>query len=268
MKRITFLGFMGLGLSAFIASSACSSDSGGSKSNLDAGSDDGGPSGGSSGRTDGGAGGANSGGSNGSGGASTGGASAGGSSGGDASAGGSDAGTGAGGTSGDGGPGAGGSDASSSSGGGSGDAGSVSCADQADAGTECNALANIGADLTATLASGSVPTGTGGTVVDGRYALTEFFYYAGSPLAGSGLSLGQTLLICGTEGQLVSNQSDKGLVRKSFSLSFNGTVPTATTTCTTDATAADVTYSSYTATPTTITFHSSTLQFSVTYTMR
>lgn len=110
----------------------------------------------------------------------------------------------------------------------------------------------------------ALPTGTGGTIADGRYLLTGFDTYTGSALVG--VTLKQTLEICGNVGQFVNEEPGKPIAHKSFTVAPTGVAPNVTTTCSTEVPDTNIPYSSYTATPTEVTFYSTTFIFSVTYT--
>lgn len=72
--------------------------------------------------------------------------------------------------------------------------------------------------------------------------------------------------MCAGGGQFVDDQPGKPTAHKSFTIAPAGTVPNVTTTCSTEVPDSNVQYSSYTATPTTLTFYSTALLFSATYT--
>lgn len=210
----------------------------------------------------GGSGGASSGGTAGTGGGSTGGTSG--------SGGGSTGGTsGSGGSSGSGGANTGGTDAGSDSSAGGSDSGSGgtdagACTQPPDAGTACNTLANGASFVTVTPVASGVPTGTGGTIADGHYFMTKLEGYTGTVIGS--LKMKQTLDLCAGVGQLVGDEAGPPVYHKSFTFKTTGTAIDVTTTCSTQSPNVDVKYSSYTATPTTLTFYSTTLLFSVTYT--
>ncbi|MBK7580490.1 MAG: hypothetical protein IPI67_09825 [Myxococcales bacterium] len=205
-------------------------------------------------------------GTSGSGGASTGGASGSGgsSTGGAAGAGGSNTGgaAGAGGSNTGGAAGSGGTSTGGASGSGGADAGA--CTAFPDAGAACNSLANGAAFVPVTQVATAVPTGTGGTIAEGLYHLTKIEGYTGNPLGS--LTMKQTLEICGGVGQLVGDEQGPPVYHKSFTFTTSGTGITATTTCSTQSPNVDIVYSSYTATPTSLTLYSTAVKFSVTYT--
>jgi hypothetical protein len=238
--------FLGLGLSVVLSATglaACSSDTKSTGGNPDASASAGGSSAG-------GAGGRGTGGSatGGKGGSATGGK------GGTVSTGGK---TGTGGASADGStPGTGGTDAGTPADG----AAPAQCGTPVDAGSQCNTLVNTGSDVTLMAATGTLPVGVGGILVDGIYHLTKMAYYPGSSMAGAVLTQKATWLACGGPIQYVAFHSVKGEIRKSGTLSFVGIVPTLNWTCDTD-TAANVPYTSYTANSRTLAFYSASLGF-------
>jgi hypothetical protein len=138
------------------------------------------------------------------------------------------------------------------------------CTAAVDAGAACNTITNIGTDKPIVATGTVMPTGTGGTIVDGRYVLTDFSSYTGSAITG--VTLKQTLELCGGTGQFVDDQPGKPTQHKSFLFAPVGTAPNVTTTCSTEVPDSNIPYSSYTATPTAVTFYSTTFLFSVTYT--
>ena len=136
----------------------------------------------------------------------------------------------------------------------------------ADAGAQCNTVVNGATDVPVTVGTGSLPTGTGGTVIDGRYYMTNLTTYPGTGIAPT-LVMRQTLELCcgGRVGQLVNDETGK-TERKSFTFTTAGNVPTTVQTCE-SAPSINIPYASYTATATTLTFHSAApYLFSVTYT--
>src|SRR5262245_29922908 len=51
------------------------------------------------------------------------------------------------------------------------------CGADVPAGQACNTLANIGSPITPTCVTGTMPTGIGGTILDGTYVFTSQTYY-------------------------------------------------------------------------------------------
>ncbi|HRG95292.1 MAG TPA: hypothetical protein PLR99_03515 [Polyangiaceae bacterium] len=137
----------------------------------------------------------------------------------------------------------------------------------ADAGAQCNTVVNGATDVGVTVGTGALPTGTGGTVVDGRYYLTNLTSYPGTGIPST-LVMRQTLELCsgGMVGQLV-NDSAGVTKRKTFSFTTAGNVPTTIQTCQTVVGDDAIPYQSYTATATTLTFYAAApYVFSATYT--
>jgi hypothetical protein len=141
----------------------------------------------------------------------------------------------------------------------------TTCTMSPDAGAKCNELKNSGSDVVLVITAMPIPTGTGGTIANGRYTLTEFKSYLGS-LLPAGQTLNQTIEICGEVGNLVSNDKGKPEVHKTFTIKPSGTSPNLTGTCSTQMPDVAIPYASYTATATTLTLYSTTYQFSATYT--
>ncbi len=75
------------------------------------------------------------------------------------------------------------------------DAGAGSCSANVPSGQACNTLTSVGAAITPTCVSGAIPTGTGGTIVDGTYTLTSQTYYGTT--ACSSTPVNATLEIAG-----------------------------------------------------------------------
>jgi hypothetical protein len=75
------------------------------------------------------------------------------------------------------------------------------CGDNVPAGQACNTLQNMESPLAPTCATGAVPTGTGGTIVDGTYILTSSKVYGDS--CATLLPVAETLTIAGDCIQLV-----------------------------------------------------------------
>jgi hypothetical protein len=144
------------------------------------------------------------------------------------------------------------------------DSAAAVCSSMVDAGAQCNALVNGASPVALVVVATPIPTGMGGTIYDGRYYLTEFKGYAGTPLV-AGVTLRQTLEMCGNVGQLIGEETS-GIYHKNYAVAPMGIQPNVTTTCSTQMPNVDIPYSSYTATPTSVTFYSSQYVFSGTYT--
>lgn len=76
------------------------------------------------------------------------------------------------------------------------------CSADVPAGQECNTLANVGDLVTPTCVTGTAPSGTGGTLVDGTYVLTSQDKYGSS--CTSPFSFSETLAVAGDCIQVVS----------------------------------------------------------------
>lgn len=140
----------------------------------------------------------------------------------------------------------------------------VMCTAFPDSGAACNTIVNGGTDQAIVPIATAIPVGTGGTIANGRYYLTAFNTYQGSALTG--VTLRQTLEICDKGGVFVDDQPSKPTAHKNFTFAPVGTAPNVTTTCSTEVPDSNIPYSSYTASPTQMTFYSSSIAFSVTYT--
>jgi hypothetical protein len=122
-------------------------------------------------------------------------------------------------------------------------------------GQACNTVTDVGTVVTPTCMSGTIPAGTGGTIVDGTYTLTSQTYY-GSTTCSYG-SLSGTVEITG--GCIQQASSTPIPVAISTTYSTAGAMITRTVTCIgtggLDASAAslDTPTSTFTATPTTVT---------------
>lgn len=138
------------------------------------------------------------------------------------------------------------------------------CTQPPDAGAACNTIVQTGTDVALTNVGGATPTGTGGTIADGRYHTTAVTAYAGSP--ATGITLKQTWEFCQNRAGLIGDEPGKPQYRKLFRFATNGNQVTSTNECTTQSPNVEVPFDSYTATPTTLTLYASSLAFSVTIT--
>ena len=86
------------------------------------------------------------------------------------------------------------------------------------------------------------------------------------PFAAAAAVLVVLVACSGTSGQFVDDQPSKPTAHKSFTFAPTGIAPNVTTTGSTEMPDSNIPYSSYTATPTELTFYSTTFLFSVTYT--
>ena len=129
----------------------------------------------------------------------------------------------------------------------------------------CNAVVNGAMLVAGSSDPGPIPVGTGGTLTDGRYYLTEAKAYAGASLAGFMQTQTVEISCGGTVGQFV-NQKGATEIRKTWTLNPVGTDPGFKIICSSISNDPDLMYSSFTATPTSFTFYSATLGFSGTFT--
>jgi hypothetical protein len=121
-------------------------------------------------------------------------------------------------------------------------------------GQACNTLTNVGAEVTPTCVSGTIPTGTGGTIVDGTYTLTSQTYYGSTTCSSTPVSA--TLEIAGACVQEVTSTPIPATASASHTVA--GATITRTVTCLdlgVDAgpLSLDSTTDTFTATPTTFT---------------
>ena len=124
-------------------------------------------------------------------------------------------------------------------------------------GQACNTLSNAGSPITPTCVSGTIPVGTGGTIVDGTYVLTSQTHYQDTSC--SMLPLSETIAFAGDCIQVVFGSIFSGT--QSGTLTTQGNTFTATQTCQhldVDAavTIMDAQMKTYTATSTTFTLFS------------
>lgn len=140
----------------------------------------------------------------------------------------------------------------------------VACNPPADAGAACNSIVQTGTDVPTTTSASAIPTGTGGTIADGRYHTTAVTAYAGSTVTG--ITLKQTWEVCQGASGLVGDEPGKPQYRKSGHFTTSGNQITNTNECTTQSPNVEVPFTSYTATPTSLTLYASSLLFSVTLT--
>jgi hypothetical protein len=124
-------------------------------------------------------------------------------------------------------------------------------------GQACNMLANVATTITPTCVSGTIPVGTGGTIVDGTYVLTSQTYYQDTSCPM--LPLSETIAIAGDCIQIVFGSIFSGTT--SGRLTTQGNMFAGTQTCQhldVDAavTIMDAQMKTYTATSTTFTLFS------------
>ncbi len=105
--------------------------------------------------------------------------------------------------------------------------GAGSCSANVPHGQACNTFTSLGAPVTPTCMSGTIPTGTGGTIVDGTYTLISQTYYGST--ACSSVPVNATLEIAGECVQEVS--STPLPVTASTTHTVSGATITRTVTC-------------------------------------
>lgn len=123
-------------------------------------------------------------------------------------------------------------------------------------GQACNMLANVATAITPTCVSGTMPVGTGGTIVDGTYVLTSQTYYQDT--ACSKVPLSETIAIAGDCIQIVFGGLFSGTL--SGTLTPQGNTFTSMQTClhldVDAAVVSEAQMKTYTATSTTFTLFS------------
>ncbi len=129
-----------------------------------------------------------------------------------------------------------------------------SCSANVPKGQACNTLANVGAAITPTCMAGTIPAGSGGTIVDGRYTLTAQTYYGTTPCPSAPVSA--TIEIAGGCVQEAAGATIQ--VTASIVSTVAGATITRTVTCLelgVDAgpLSVDTAATTFTATPTTLT---------------
>jgi hypothetical protein len=129
------------------------------------------------------------------------------------------------------------------------------CSASVPAGQPCNTLANVATAIAPTCVTGTMPAGTGGTIVDGTYVLTAQTYYnlPSCPTA----SISETVVISGGCFQIVFSVGTFA-GNASASVAVEGNNYTETSTCTflnfaPSAVSQDGPGKTYTATATTFT---------------
>ena len=145
----------------------------------------------------------------------------------------------------------------------------IRCGSPVDAGYSCNNLVNTAELVDLSAATGTLPTGVGGPVLDGLYHLTKQVYYPGSQLTGTMLRSAETVLVCGNRTQHVKATVDPARsqfgdeAHASGAFSTTGTAFTMTPTC---GYLPAIEWSSYTATTTTLSVYSTSLGLEVVFT--
>jgi hypothetical protein len=109
-----------------------------------------------------------------------------------------------------------------------GDASPGACSAQVPAGSACNAIVNVGPSVTPTCATGTIPVGTGGTLVDGTYVRTAQTYYncvSGQTFPATNV----TFVVAGSCVQVVVTEgSVTGTISFAAAVQGNQLTPTAT----------------------------------------
>ncbi len=131
------------------------------------------------------------------------------------------------------------------------------CGADVPTGQACNTLTASGPSVAIACATGSMPTGKGGTIAEGRYNLTQTTYYNFSNCQT--LSLTETIDLSGGCLQLVSGMPFPVTLSGTFTVS--GNTITTTETCmnimpSTATVTPDAPTKTFTATPTTFTLYS------------
>lgn len=123
----------------------------------------------------------------------------------------------------------------------------------------CNSVNDTSLPVNATCLSGTMPTGTGGTIADGTYVLTsQTFYNAGSVCPGP---LAQTLVVTGSCAQVATVAYPNGAstnIQGTVSLTTQGSAITLFPQCTASASGdftPELQQGTYTATATSVTFY-------------
>jgi hypothetical protein len=119
----------------------------------------------------------------------------------------------------------------------------------------CNAVTDVGSSVQPTCAVGTVPSGTGGEIANGTYALTSQTYYGTA--ACPTVPLSATIQLssgCGEEA-VHARSADGGALSatSSFTLEAQGSQLTITPTCSSIAGTGDAPTKTYTATTSTLT---------------
>jgi hypothetical protein len=122
------------------------------------------------------------------------------------------------------------------------------------AGQACNTIANVATLITPTCTTGTMPTGTGGVIVDGTYVLTAQTYY--SPPNCPTAQLSETIEIAGDCFQVAIGGFTSG--SGSAQVTTQGNTITVTPTCSNSGLSSgtrDAPAKTYTATDTTVTIY-------------
>ena len=100
------------------------------------------------------------------------------------------------------------------------------CGDSVPAGQACNALQNMASPLAPSCATGAMPSGTGGTIVDGTYILTSSQLYGQS--CSTSVPVAETMTIAGDCIQLVLGDVLSGTFSGRFVTQGNAITTTVT----------------------------------------
>ena len=97
----------------------------------------------------------------------------------------------------------------------------------------CSSVTEVGGLVPQTRVASALPTASGGTIPDGRYALTHWFVYTGPGGASgaTGLMESQTTVVTGTHAHTAGKTTSNVEVLDTFTLAINGTALVVTQIC-------------------------------------
>ena len=125
-----------------------------------------------------------------------------------------------------------------------------------DAGALCHNVVSTAPRITAIADPGTQPVGTGGTISDGLYYVTEARYYPGSPVA-AGTKLKYAVLFIGDTSYIVDDNNPAETIRRTKKKNPDGGA--AITLCETKVEGPDTSTSTHTATCSEVNFNDSRL---------
>jgi hypothetical protein len=129
----------------------------------------------------------------------------------------------------------------------------------------CTDLENTAPAIAVTTSNAAVPTGTGGTAVEGTYHLTAIVRTSTSPMPQ--LTFRQTLRISGNTIESADEDSDKPAFTKVSTFTTNGSSIVFSRVCSTEKDSpTELQYNSYTADATHVGLYSTSLGFTATFT--